>query len=315
MRFRRAAALSFAALLIAGLCAVPTQAAPGDAPSSPGKASDWAPGDKDGFGTSRTLRSKVWYTINDGELTEVFFPRIDTPATRDTQLVVSDGATFADREDEDTEHQVQLIDGRSPVYRQINTAKSGKYRITKTYVTDPDAVGGTGRHPLRIADRRRRTTSTSLHDVGARPERQRRQGPQRAAAAWSPRDGRLSSAVLASSGFTQTSSGYADRSDGWTDLGEELQDGLVLHGARSRQRRADRRAPRLTGLAGGQRLHLALGFGRKPTPPWQGARRARHRGFALGARASTRRAGASTSPRSIRARERRRLARRATAPR
>jgi glucoamylase len=60
------------------------QAGPGapqapKAPGYPGKASDWAPGDKDGFGTSRTLRSKVWYTLNDGVLTEVFFPRIDTP--------------------------------------------------------------------------------------------------------------------------------------------------------------------------------------------------------------------------------------------
>lgn len=68
-----------------------------NAPGDPGKASNWAAGDKDGFGTSRTLRSKVWYTLNDGALTEVFFPRIDTPATRDTQLVVSDGATFVDR--------------------------------------------------------------------------------------------------------------------------------------------------------------------------------------------------------------------------
>ena len=35
-------------------------------------------------------------------------------------------------------------------------------------------------------------------------------------------DGVLSSAVLASSGFTKTSSGYLDRSDGWTDLKDDF---------------------------------------------------------------------------------------------
>jgi glucoamylase len=108
----------------------PAAAAPA-APGAPGAASTWSPGDKDGFGTARTRASKVWYTLNQGVLSEVFFPRIDTPATRDTQLVVSDGSSFADREDTATEHQVRLLEGRSLVYRQVNTASSGRYRITK----------------------------------------------------------------------------------------------------------------------------------------------------------------------------------------
>ena len=276
MRFRRAAALSFAALLIAGLCAVPAQAAPPYAPSSPGKASDWAPGDKDGFGTSRTLRSKVWYTINDGELTEVFFPRIDTPATRDTQLVISDGATFADREDEDTDHQVQLIAGRSPVYRQINTAKSGKYRITKTYVTDPD------RSAVLVDIRFESLTGTAysvylVHDVGlglnANDDKGRTAGGGLVAT-----DGRLSSAVLASPGFTQTSSGYADRSDGYTDLSKNFKMDWS-YTARDRGNVVQTGATRLTGLAGGQRLRLALGFGRKPDVALRRAQAALARGF------------------------------------
>jgi glucoamylase len=46
-----------------------------DAPGAPGKAATWAPGDKDGFGTSLGVASTVWYTLNDGALTGVFFPR------------------------------------------------------------------------------------------------------------------------------------------------------------------------------------------------------------------------------------------------
>src|SRR5215218_7368787 len=109
------------------------QAAQAPAPGYPGAAATWSPGDKDGFGTAiGALQSKVWYTLNNGVLSEIYHPRIDTPATRDTQLVVSDGATFSDREDTATNHRTELLDTRALVYRQVNTARSGKYRITKT---------------------------------------------------------------------------------------------------------------------------------------------------------------------------------------
>ena len=98
---RRATAWLVAGVLLvalAGITAPPASAATGSpAPGAPGQAATWSPGDKDGFGTARTTASKVWYTLNDGTLSEVFFPRIDTPATRDTQLAVSDGESFADR--------------------------------------------------------------------------------------------------------------------------------------------------------------------------------------------------------------------------
>ncbi|HZC52796.1 MAG TPA: hypothetical protein VE441_09900, partial [Mycobacterium sp.] len=126
---------------MAALCMVVSPAVAsadsGAAPGAPGAASDWVTGDKDGFGTARGTTSKVWYTLNNGELSEIYYPRIDTPSTRDTQLVVSDGATFTDRESTDTLHQVRLLDPKSLTYQQIDLAKSGKYVITKTYVTDP----------------------------------------------------------------------------------------------------------------------------------------------------------------------------------
>jgi glucoamylase len=58
---------------------------------------------------------------------------------RDLQFVVSDGATFAVRETDATllSQEVKLGDGRTLEYRQVNSDKDGKYRITKTYVTDP----------------------------------------------------------------------------------------------------------------------------------------------------------------------------------
>jgi glucoamylase len=282
MKIHRVAGLVLAVVAVAVVAALGgAQADPGapqapKAPGYPGKASDWAPGDKDGFGTSRTSRSKVWYTLNDGVLTEVFSPRIDTPATRDTQLVVTDGSTFAERETEATNQRVELLNARSPVYRQINTAKSGKYRITKTYVTDPqrsavlvdvrfEALSG-GPYTVYV-----------LHDVGlglnANDDTGRSAGGGLVAG-----DGVLSSALAASSGFTKTSSGYLDRSDGWTDLKDDFTMDWS-YTARERGNVVQLGKTRLTGQAGGRRMTLALGFSRKRGAALGTARAALARGF------------------------------------
>jgi glucoamylase len=269
---------SLGVALLMLLTASPAALAQGEpAPGAPGKAADWAPGDKDGFGTSRSLQSKVWYTLNNGTLTEVFFPRIDTPATRDTQLVITDGESFVDREDEDTDQRVELVRARSPIYRQINTAKSGDYRITKTYVTDPD------RSAVLVDLRFESLTGEPyqvyvLHDVAlglnANDDTGRSAGEALVAT-----DDVLSSAVVASTGFTKTSSGYLDRSDGWTDLRDDrTMDWSYTAPARGNVVQTG--ATRLTGLPGAQNLRLALGFGEREGAALGAARAALSRGFA-----------------------------------
>src|SRR3954467_11995084 len=47
----------------------------------------WTPADKEGFGTSATVDSKLWYTLERGRLTEVFYPDLGTPSVRDLQFV------------------------------------------------------------------------------------------------------------------------------------------------------------------------------------------------------------------------------------
>ena len=118
-------------------CCAPALAAPsGTAPGAPGANAVWTEADKDGYGTSTTRASKVWFTLDDGILTEVYYPDLSTPSVRDFQLVVSDGRT-AWRERDSTRQQVELLDRHGLVYRQTNTARNGAWRITKTYVTDP----------------------------------------------------------------------------------------------------------------------------------------------------------------------------------
>src|SRR5205823_11985479 len=84
-----------------------------------------------------TGASTVWHTLNGGELTEVYYPNLGTPAVRDLQIVITDGKSWVDREREDTHHSLSLTDPRSLSYRQVNTDPQGRYRITKTYTTDP----------------------------------------------------------------------------------------------------------------------------------------------------------------------------------
>jgi glucoamylase len=64
----------------------------------------------------------VWYTLGTGVATEMFYPRIDTPSVRNSQLVISDGSTFTDREDRDTTHRTTVLDGRGLTYRVVNTS-------------------------------------------------------------------------------------------------------------------------------------------------------------------------------------------------
>jgi glucoamylase len=131
---RRSAAL----LLAAGLTFAPSAArAAGEAPGAPGGGSSWTTGDKTALGTATATASKVWFTVANGVTSEVFYPRTDVPDVQDLQYVVSDGSSFTDLERDATTHAVSMPDEKSLEYTVTNTATSGRYRLTKTYVTDP----------------------------------------------------------------------------------------------------------------------------------------------------------------------------------
>jgi glucoamylase len=243
------------------LISVPPSAAgvaAGQAPGAPGRPSNWARGDKDGFGTSRSTVSKVWYTLRNGELSEIYYPRIDTPSTRDTQLVVSDGRTFTDRESTDTTHTVVRLDRRSLLFRQIDRAKSGKYVIYKDYVTDPR------RSTVLVHVTFRSLTGRPyhvyvLHDPALSMTGNDDSGTTADGALVSS-DGTTSSALMSSTGFARTSSGYLGVSDGWTDLAaDHHMDWTYVAGTPGNIVQTG--LTRLSGLAGHRRLTLAIGFG------------------------------------------------------
>lgn len=139
---RRSIAVAVTATVVACLAAAaPGAARDRSAPGAPGAKGSWTPADKHGFGTAATRASRVWFTLRQKTLTEAYWPTLGTPAIRDLEFVVVDRgkATF---EGGALPAHVRALDARSLTYRQVVTARSRAWRLTKTIVTDParDAV-------------------------------------------------------------------------------------------------------------------------------------------------------------------------------
>lgn len=56
----------------------------------PGLESRWTHGDKDGVGTAYSAASRIWFTVWNGIVTEVYYPTVDTPQMRDIQLLFTE---------------------------------------------------------------------------------------------------------------------------------------------------------------------------------------------------------------------------------
>lgn len=263
-RNARSISLLSALLLAATLLATPSGEAAAQEPDDDAPPV-WTQADKDGILTSTTPQSPVYATLDHGRLTEVYYPRLDTPSVRSLELLVTDGSSFADVESEDTSHEIELIDNRSLLYRQVNTDLDGRYRITKTYVTDP-------RRPVVVIDVRFESLDGGSYDVYAYHDPQldntgRNDHGSTVRNALVARDGDsgISSALVARPRFAATSNGF-EGSGGLEDLRDNFRlddtsgetDGLgdVVQTGKLGLRRV-----RGAGVA-----TLFLGFGPQPRP-------------------------------------------------
>jgi glucoamylase len=111
----------------------------GAAPDGPGALSHFDLARKDCLGTAQNTSSKVWFTIANGVLSDVYYPTADNTNVETLQYIVTDGSTFTDLQTRDTTYTVQLLDNHSQALdcEVTTTAKSGKYRIITDYLTDP----------------------------------------------------------------------------------------------------------------------------------------------------------------------------------
>jgi glucoamylase len=235
-----------------------TAAPPGRRVDSAGARSTWTEADKTGFGTARARRSNVWFTVQHGRVSEVFYPDLSTPSERSLALVVTDGRTSATRTTTGRTTTTRP-DPRSLRFTQTTTDRHGRWRVTQQYVTDPrrdtllvdvhlTSLDG-GRYQL-----------WALHDPAltnnGMDDRARTRGRGLVA-----RDGTVSTMLLARPGLVRPTSGLVGTaSDPWRDL----RDGRLDHRHRAAGPGNVVQAGRVrgvTGRRGHQHAVIALGFG------------------------------------------------------
>jgi len=246
---------------IAGENAARENAARENAPGSATREAEdppaiWTPASKEGFGTAMSLDSKVWYTLQGGRLTEVYYPDLGTPSVRSLEFIVTDGESSADLVSESSMQRVRLVDDRSLTYKQINTDEDGRWRLSATYVVDP------ARSSL-VVDVRFESLSGSPHSLYVLYDPSLTNDGLDDSA-WSEghalmaSDSQTASALVASPGFVETDSGESGTSDGWTEISQRFR----LPQPAAREAEGDVVQTGRTALDGvdHKRLTLSLGF-------------------------------------------------------
>ncbi|HEY1665354.1 MAG TPA: glycoside hydrolase family 15 protein, partial [Trebonia sp.] len=140
----RPAALATAAAALTLVCGAlqlqPASAAPvltgTAATGGPGAASYFDLARKDCLGTAENTNSKVWYTVADGVLSDVYEPTVDNTNVETLQYVVTDGSTFTDLQTRDMTYTVQADPTGMECTVTSTDAKHG-FELVTTYITDP----------------------------------------------------------------------------------------------------------------------------------------------------------------------------------
>ncbi|MGH9526888.1 MAG: glycoside hydrolase family 15 protein, partial [Terriglobales bacterium] len=107
------------------------------APDGPGIEPRWTRGAKDAIGTAYSASSRVWFTIAQGVVTEVYYPTIDQPQIRDWQFLVTDGKTFFHDERRHMTPRTQGIAAGVLGYSVESQDAEGRYRLSKEIISDP----------------------------------------------------------------------------------------------------------------------------------------------------------------------------------
>jgi len=139
-RGRRFITLAGCVAILAGLAVASPAAtaarADAIAPGAPGAPSYFDLARKDCVGTAAGTGSKVWYTVADGVLSDVYEPTIDNTNVSTLQYVVTDGSTFTDLQTRDMTYAVAADPTGMACTVTSTDAKHG-FRLITTYITDP----------------------------------------------------------------------------------------------------------------------------------------------------------------------------------
>lgn len=216
-------------LVIVSLLAPTLVYASGTAPNGPGASSIWTPSNNSILGTAATTgtSSDVWFTGYNGIIGEVFYPTADTANTTDLQFLIADsGHSWVDEEKAATNSTAALYDPHSLAWTVTNTAKNGKYRITKAIYTDParnsliEQVTFTTLTGTLSSYQLYALYNPTMHGAGSINTSTTQVFNSRTMLLTTDSSGNYASALAASIPYQagMTSSGFVGQNDGWTDL-------------------------------------------------------------------------------------------------
>jgi glucoamylase len=193
----------------------------------PGIEPRWTHGDKDGVGTAYSASSRIWFTLWNGIITEVYYPTIDHPQIRDLQYLVTDGKTFFHEEKRHLKSQCERLSDHALGYRITNVDPDGRYAIIKEVITDPHL--GCVLQRTQLTGDEAFISQLRLYVLCA---------PHLQVGGWGNNGSvfevagrkiliaqkkRIWLALGGTVNFTRASCGYVGRSDGWTDLASNFQ--------------------------------------------------------------------------------------------
>jgi glucoamylase len=88
------------------------------------------------FGAAPGSKSKLWYTVADGSLSEVFFPFLDRVALHELRFLASAGGSPPVDDATDGQHRISWISPGVPGFTVDTTHH--EYRLTKEIFSDPE---------------------------------------------------------------------------------------------------------------------------------------------------------------------------------
>ncbi len=191
---------------------------------APGLESHWTHGDKDGVGTAYSGSSRLWFTVWNGIVTELYYPTVDRPQIRDLQFLISDGETFLHQESRDLRTEIKRID-KVLAYKVEALAPDGLYSFDKVILADPHQpclLIHTRIHASAETVKRLKlyvVCAPHLETGGAHNSGYviKSTGCDRVLVA---HKGGVWMAIAATTSFSRASAGYLGTSDGYTDLAD-----------------------------------------------------------------------------------------------
>jgi len=215
-----------------------------DAPGEPGQPPRWRLRGKNGVGRSLRDDARIWFTLGDGILNEIAYPRIEQTVVRDFGLIVTDGADLFAEERRHCVHTIAQAEPGVPVYSLTATHRPGADAdgTVSGEEPPPDAGARFRLHKRIFADPVRPAILQHVRLEDLRPEAAE-QAPLRVHALLAPHlsttsDGTgtawvgefkgvpmllaesqgVAVALVASTGWHARSAGFMGTSDGWQDL-------------------------------------------------------------------------------------------------